>query len=182
MKTVVALIVILAGAYLFGWRDLFHLALGLPLILIAAVILHWCRKRIGLDEEPHEESSGRRILAGVALGLFFIAFFAAGLAVASRTRLPEVLGARDCQELRLELRILQEGKAFPRIVELVDQRIHEGISRGCRDNLREMKVRALWGWAEATTSENCFAKLQQALTEARESGMPILCGWLNSDF
>ena len=179
MKVLTALILIVAGALTFGWSDLFHLVVGLPVLVLGVLLLWGWNKRMQASQEDsfqEEEGQppGRRILAGAVTGLFLLLLLAVGFPLAARTRLVEVLSGRDCPGLVFELGILQGAGAHEQIVRRIDRSLQGKISCQCRDELLERRARALLSWAESLPVTARIGKLRDGIQAARQAKSPDL--------
>ena len=171
-KVLTAVVVIGAGAGFFGWYDLFHLTIGLLLLVAGTLLLQWWQKRTQLEEEEEEveeeEGLGHQVFVGALGGLVSLLLLTGASSVASHTPLYGWFYDRDCPDLLKEIDILEEGEAHARIVQIVDERLQHKISSTCRKELKEKKVCALIAWAEQVNGEAWVSKLQQARQEAED--------------
>jgi len=176
MKIVGAMMVVLTGAALLGWHDALHFAVGVPVVLVLALIWRLCGMRarpaedLDQGEEGEEDGAGRRFLGGAAAGLACMACL--GLAFAGAERSP--WHPKDCPEVLLKLRILQEARAHESILQLADAHTGRKISCACRAGILDYKVRALWGVAGQGAGAVRLERLRQAVGVARESGQSDL--------
>lgn len=170
-KALMAVSFIAAGAIFRGWYDLFHLFVGLPLLLVEALFLGVWRKRRqpeDMEEEIEEEKEGlgHQLFWGVLGGGLSLLLLAVGFSVASHLGLSEPFYSRDCPDFLQKIAILEEGRAYGRIVEIVEERLRDKTSAACREELTERKVRALLGWAELLKGGERIGMLQRGLQAA----------------
>jgi outer membrane protein OmpA-like peptidoglycan-associated protein len=141
------------------------------------LICWWLHKRAQPEEgEATDESlddtdgNGRQVIVGALRGGFVVLLLAAAFAMASRTELAVSLREPDCSALLQDLRILAEGQAYGRILEIVETQSPQPLGASCRRALREHKVRSLLGLADQLQGHERLQKLQQAREEAE--GIP----------
>lgn len=173
VKVLMAVAFIVTGAILLGWYDLFHLAVGLPLLLGEALLLwgwkEWTQPEEEDEEEEEEGGVGHQLFAGALGGSLSLLLLAGGFSAASRLGLSGLFYGRDCPALLREIAILEEGQAYGRIVQVVEERLQEKTSPTCREELTERKAHALMGWAEQLKGEERIRKLRKAWEAAKDT-------------
>jgi outer membrane protein OmpA-like peptidoglycan-associated protein len=175
MKTIAAIIITGFGMYLLNWTDPFHLFLSVPVLALGLLMLTALARRIGDDADGDDESEDeiapqvfRGVLAGMgALVLLGVTFFGA-----SRTPLYAYFYDQDCDDVLARVAILEDAKAFEKIMASLDQRLASKASATCRGQLTDKKVRTLITWADALTGSERLAKLE----EAKNAGMSHMSG------
>jgi outer membrane protein OmpA-like peptidoglycan-associated protein len=180
-KTLTTLGCIIVGAGLLGWYDRWHLAIGLPLLIVGMLISIWLRKRLWLrDEEALDErvddaaEPGRQVLLGILRGGAVVLLLTGAFAIASWAGIFETLRGPDCSGLLREIEILAKGRAYPRIIEIVEEQFQPSMAEPCRRAFLEHKVRARLGLAEQLQGEKRLKKLRQAREEAERIPHPDL--------
>ncbi|MBI3796391.1 MAG: OmpA family protein [Deltaproteobacteria bacterium] len=168
-KVLIAVVIIGAGAGLLGWDDLFHLTVGLPLLVGASLFFKMWEKRMQLEEgeEESEEEEGlsHQVFVGVLGGSLSLLLLAGGFFVASRLGLSDLFYGRDCPAILNNIHILEDGRAYERIVQITEERLQHQIPSTCREELTGKKVHARLAWAEQLEGEERFSKLRQARQE-----------------
>ncbi len=181
MKTLIVISCIVFGAVLFGWHDLFHFVVGLPLLLACELIAWWVRKWRAEEEEEEKEDITvtnedplvRKFFIGALKGIASLVLLAAAFSLASRTALGEFF--YDCQDCLAQIRTLESAEAYSHIVQTVEERLRRKTSAGCRRQLAEKKLQALMSWAEQFPNpEERMGKLRQALKEAQQHRLEAL--------
>jgi outer membrane protein OmpA-like peptidoglycan-associated protein len=183
-KTLTALVVIGTVAYFLGWYDLFHLMVGIPLLILGAFLFKWGKKQMQLEEEEEESEEeanlGRQVFIGALGSLAMLLLLAGGFWVASAVGVSKWLD--DCPYLLNEISILEEGKAHARIVQVIEERLQRKISSACRGKLMEKKILAVLGWAEEVTGEEKTEKLDIARKIAVRLDNPTLLELTNAKY
>lgn len=180
MKALVAVILMLLCAVLFGWYDPFHLVIGVPLLVGAGGLLWYWRKRNQDEDEEEEELEdegdgiGHQIFMGVLGGGACLILLAAGFTLASQVGIADVFYGSDCQQVLGKIQTLEEAGAYGRIVEVIDDRLLQKTSAKCRDEMTEKKVRALLGKSDQAAEREKEVILRQALKEAEPLDKPDL--------
>jgi flagellar motor protein MotB len=90
--------------------------------------------------------------------------------VATRLGLAERLAGPNCTPLLAEISILEKGKAYERIVDLVAEHHQQQLSTACQRQLTERQVRAWVAWADQEQGQARVSRLEQALQAATTIG------------
>ena len=174
MTSVASLLVIAAGAALMRWNDLFHLVVGLP-IIVGAAFLGWRLTRAGGMEEddpvsdPDDEPAVVRLVRGAIVGALLLGVTAGGVSVAARTPLYGWFYDRDLETLNDHIEVLERAGAYDEVVRLLDERKTERMSSAAQGRLAELRIRALIQSAEHRQGEERISGLRVALAEASQT-------------
>lgn len=177
MMIFVLLIVVVIGAMLLRWNDLFHLVVALPLMGAAALLVLRFASAASDDDvsgEPEEEPIAVRLLRGALTGALFVAVGAVGLAVASRSPLHGWFYDRDVEKVAEHVQVLSHAGNFDEAVHLIDERVGGPLSRNARRRLEALKVRALLQSADQRGGQERIDRLREALRGVGVLGSPEL--------
>ena len=174
--------VLLIAVILFGWRDAYHMALGLPVlafvVLACAVVFHTCGERDSLDEQPDEGPTQipgfivqGGLLAGVTCALLWLVF-AVGQPAKGFFEPSDNL-PRDLIE---RLDAFEEVKAYEQAVAAIDQHMAEHNPTAAQQNeLADRKVHDLIEWAKTMPlcdgADHAMDALHQAVDTAGRFGL-----------
>ena len=167
-KMFTTLLCIAAATALFGWTGRFHMVVGLPMLVLVAVI-GWKLRTRDDDEmddlrDIDDETSdvGHSLFVGGLQGAMVVGVLALAFVGVSSTPLRAFIEGPDCRTMLGQIDILATGQAHARIVQLVDTSLQRPLGPVCRQSLRDRQVRALLALAEEDPGAGRLAILEQA--------------------
>src|SRR5262245_14390479 len=174
----VTALVVVGGALVLGWRDAYHVTVGVAALAgalaVALGLRTWWRGRMQDDpasDDGDESPLVPRLARGIAGGLMLLGV--AALAYASVAGTPLHGFFYGCETTLHELQVLNVGNAHARAVELADGRLRQTTSRDCRRRLLEAKARALLALSQVGGAD-AAARLAEAQNAAEDAGLPDL--------
>jgi outer membrane protein OmpA-like peptidoglycan-associated protein len=176
------LVVIAAGTAFCGWRDLYHLVVGLPLLAAGIILVRqwrrWrTRRAFEADEEPFieaDDSLARQVVAGVVSGGAALLLLGSGFWAASALGLADRFSDHGCSDFFKTLSILEDGSAHTRIIQLIDARLQHPASSTCQHALVDKKVRTLLALAPRMRGEEKSTTIEEAARLAEHLADPLL--------
>jgi len=166
-------VVLGSGIFLLGWYDLFHLVVGVPLLVAKAFLVRWWKKHREMEGEelPFEddEAPAPKAFVGALSGVASLVLLAGGFWGASALGLADWFYSRDCPALLARINDLEKGEAYSRIAAIVDERLLTPASPACKEDLTEKKARAVLSRAPRMTGENKLEMLNEASRVAAQT-------------
>ena len=148
-KMCITLLCVVAAAALFGWTGRFHLVVGLPMLVLVAV-LGWKLGKRADDEmddlrdiDDETPGVGHSLCVGGLQGAVVVGVLALAFLVGSVRHLRAIIEGPDCRAILGQIDILTTGQAHARIVQVVDTSLQGPLGPVCRQDLNDRKVRAL---------------------------------------
>jgi hypothetical protein len=159
-KTLTTIACLIVGASLLGWYERWHLVIGLSLLAGGMLLCMWLRKRLqpedgeNTDEIPDDtDGAGRQVILGVVHGGVAVLLLTAAFALAAWTDMAGSLREPDCSNSLRAIRILTEGQAYARIIEIVEAQLQPSMDASCHQALREHKARAFLALADQSQGQ-----------------------------
>jgi hypothetical protein len=181
-KTLTTIGCIIIGAGLLDWYDLWHLVIGLPLLVGGMLSCLWLWQRLWPGDE--EEANETRDDIGGAWSQSHCGYAVWGAYRGSacggvRCGLTDgscsgLAGAGLLRPLR-EVSILAEGHVYARSIEVVEVQLQQPLGATCRRALQEHKARAFLGLAGQRQGKERLDMLLQARKAAEDIPLYDLC-------
>ena len=137
-----------------GWYGLFHVVVGLPVLLVGALLWKILRGRFAdaeqaLDGEVDQDEPS--VVHGVCMGLVAsavaVGMLAGAFPLATAVGLRDLVEGPSCRAVVDELAILNQAKSYAVVVSRLDEALQQRWGAACQHTLRTAKVEALLGQA-----------------------------------
>lgn len=151
---------------LIGEYDLFYTCLLVVLLVLKLCLIKFWYNQNASEEAEEEEvvNPTSFVIYGSILGIASTSIFLCLSWALSKTFIGSWV--YSCEETVAKISILEEGKSYKKIAEVVDERLRQKNSIGCKKILIEKQVRAMINLSEQLQLDQQVIFLEDAITKA----------------